>query len=139
MIDANKGPITAKVASILTERELTLNRGSKDGVKSGMKFKVLAKDPIEIFDPETNAKLGIVDREKVMVMASSVAEKFTICRTYRKWNTGFSNLVAMMAMPHEVEESLKVSDSSLPTPLSEEDSVVKIGDRVVQVADENDK
>ncbi len=132
--------IEGKVAGILNERELTINVGLKDGVWEDMKFSVLAKEPIEICDPETHEKLGVVDREKVGVIAAQVEERFTICKTYKKWTTvgsAFANIGRLMAAPRVEHETLKVNDSSFPAPLSEEESYVKIGDRVIQVKEED--
>jgi len=140
--DSKTQLIFGKVAGILTARELTINIGSTQGVKEGMKFKVLAKEPIGIYDPGTNEKLGVVDREKVRVKATEVNDKFSICRTYRKWENRGSSLASLAyiysSMQWEKQETLKVSDSSLPQPLSEEDSYVKTGDRVIQIIEDEE-
>lgn len=140
MANVENNLIEGKVAGILNERELTINIGLKNGVFEGMKFSILAKAAIEIYDPETHEKLGMVDREKVRVVAAEVNERFSICKTYRKWTTvgsTFANIAGLMAAPRVEHETLKVNDSSLPPPLSEEESYVKIGDRVIQVKEED--
>jgi len=143
MANVGKNLIEGKVAEILNERELIINIGSKKGVSEGMKFSILSQEPIEIYDPETHEKIGMVDREKVRVIAAEVQDRFSICKTYRKWTTGGSSLVniaSMMAavnVPRVKHETLKVNDSSLPPPLSEEESYVKIGDRVKEVKEED--
>ncbi len=133
-------PLRGKVAQILTERELIINIGSTHGVRSGMKFKILADAPLEVRDPETHDVIGEIDREKVVVMASEIEERFTVCKTYKKWSTGGAGFAAianiMMAVPQQKHETLKIEDSSLPLPLSEEESYVKVGDRAVQLVDE---
>jgi hypothetical protein len=134
-------PIVGQVAGIINERELAINIGSKNGVLDGMKFSVMAKEAIEVYDPETKEKLGMIDREKVRVMATEVKEKFSICKTYRKWASISASMVSigsLFAGPTERQETLKVNDSSLPPPLSEEESYVKIGDRVIQIIEEAD-
>lgn len=140
MANVENNLIEGKVAGILNERELTINIGLKNGVFKGMKFSILAKEPIEINDPETHEKLGMVDREKVRVVAAEVNERFSICKTYKKWRTvgvSFDIIASMLATPREVHETLKVNDSSLPPPLSEEESYVKIGDRVIQIKEDD--
>ncbi len=133
------------VASIINERELAINIGSSLGVKTGMKFKVLAEIPTEIHDPDTNELLGFFDRDKVRVEATEVQERFSICRTYRKKTIRASSYYDMIDIfgqrtlsspPREVVETLKVEDASLPAPLSEDESYVKKGDRVVQLIDD---
>src|SRR6266516_7397757 len=75
-----------KVAKILTEREVVINIGSTQGVKKGMRFAILAPTPEEILDPETDEVLDVVDRTKVLVQATEVRDKITICSTYRTIN-----------------------------------------------------
>jgi hypothetical protein len=134
------GPIQGKVAGILTERELTINIGSADGVHEGMKFKVLADMPIEVRDPQTGEKLGEVDREKVRIAASEVREKFSVCRTYRKWGTPFPWYFGnILSRNVERYETLKAQDSQLPAPLSEDESYIKKGDRVIELVGEEDE
>jgi hypothetical protein len=137
--------LEGKVAGVLSERELTINIGSNEGVQIGMKFKVLSAEPIDVRDPETDDLLGIVDREKVRVRVIEVEEKFAICKTYRKWTTSGGPLYglgvvsrAWVEEPKTVHETLKAEDSTLPLPLSEDESYVKKGDRVILVTEEED-
>lgn len=136
--------IQGNVAGILNERELTINLGLERGVVPGMKFKILATEPIYVKDPKSGDILGTVDREKVRVIASEVQPKFTICRTYRKKTVGTNSFMEMVMINNilanspkrEIPETLKAKDSSLPPPLSEEESYVKIGDRAIQLKKE---
>ncbi len=131
--------LQGKVAKILTEREVVINIGSAQGVKKGMKFAILAPTPEEILDPETGEKLDVVDRPKVTVQATEVREKITICSTYRTTTLSGGALTLSYSIarlfdpPRVVPETLRIEDSSLPAPLSPEESYVKIGDRVKQV------
>jgi hypothetical protein len=134
--------LQGKVASILTARELTINIGREHGVEVGMIFKVLADIPVQVIDPDTNNKLGEVDREKIRVKVSEVEDKFSICKTYRTRHTGglspyITSLYASMLIDREEVETLKASEASLPPPLPEEESFVKRGDRVIQVLAKN--
>jgi len=134
-------PLHGKVAAILNERELAINIGADDGVEPKMKFKVLAEYPTEVLDPETSERLGVIDREKVRVQATEVRERMSICRTYRTRHIPgglyyYFRMPNLMAPPREVPETLKADDSSRLPPLPEEESYVKIGDRVVQLAEE---
>ncbi len=133
--------LQGKVAKILTEREVVINIGSAQGVKKGMRFAILAPTPEEILDPETDEVLDVVDRTKVLVQATEVRERITICSTFRttKISGGaFSMSYAIDRLfdpPRVVPETLRIEDSSLPAPLSPDESYVKIGDRVKQVKD----
>lgn len=134
--------LSGKVAAILNARELVINKGSASGVMLGMKFKVLSDEPTEIYDPETQEKIGVLDREKVRVKVVEVQENLSVCRTYKTYTVGGSsfyplgNLIGEPA--RQIPETLKTKDSSYLPPLSEEESYVKIDDRVVQLADPDD-
>ncbi len=56
--------LRGKIAQLLSDRELVINIGLKDGVSKGMRFAILAATPLEIRDPDTNELLESIDREK---------------------------------------------------------------------------
>jgi hypothetical protein len=128
------GPVPeGKVAKIISTRELGINLGFAKGVEEGMIFAVLAETPLRIVDPDSGDLLGEVDREKVRVKATEVFEKFSICRTFETYETsGLGLALASIAATRRVR-TLTIEDSELPPPLSEEESYVKVGDRVRQV------
>jgi hypothetical protein len=137
--------LEGRVAAILNERELAINIGESNGVRVGMKFKVLSDQLTEIYDPDTNEVLGVIDREKVRVQAVVVQKKFSVCRTYRKHITKagpFYNINVnfttrdLFAPPREIPETLKAEDSFLPQSLPEEESFIRKGDRVFQLFDD---
>ncbi len=135
-------PIMGKVAGVLNERELTINIGSKNDVCVDMKFKILASSPFKVKDPDTQEVLGTLDREKVRVKVIEVFEKYSICKTFRKITTGgfnIPNIAALMQPRREIPETLKAEDSTLPPPLSEAESFVKKGDRVVQLIEADEE
>jgi hypothetical protein len=137
---SNQVLLQGKVAGIMNARELIINIGREHGVTVGMVFKVLADSPVEVVDPDTNKKIGEVDREKIRVKTSEVDDKFSVCKTYRTKRTGgilgsatLASLYGQMLIETEKVETLKASDASLPPPLPEEESFVKRGDRVIQI------
>ena len=71
-----------KVAQIVSEREIAINIGKKDGVVQGMQFSVLAATPQEVTDPDTGELLDTIDRSKIDVEATEVRDKITICSTF---------------------------------------------------------
>lgn len=131
--------VQGKVAAILNARELVINRGEEAGVRTGMKFKVLADKPTEILDPDTGDVLDYIDREKVRVQAMDVKPKASICKTYRIRSKGYSilsstgDMIRELNTPSTSPETLRIQDSSLPPPLDEADSYVKKGDRVLEL------
>ena len=132
--------LKGRVAQIISSRELVINIGSIQGVEPKMIFAVLAESPLDIKDPISGESLGVIDREKVRVEATDVQENLTICRTYRaKATSGRVSATSILmsglwgAEVGEGVETLRAKDSSLPAPLSPEESYVKIKDRVVLV------
>jgi hypothetical protein len=137
-----KARLEGRVASILNARELVINIGSDGGVERGQKFAVLAATPIRVKDPASGAILDEIDREKIRVEAHEVRAKITICRTYRMRGLGGFALTSQAAVLAKLFpagkaqiETLRADDSEKPPPLSEEQSYVKINDRVVAVDD----
>jgi len=138
-----KKRIEGRVAAILNAQELAINIGEDAGVVLGMKFAILAESPMIVKDPITNKELDQIDREKVRVKATEVRAKITICRTFRvKHIAGgplsSSGIIELMsgkltAPPREIPETLRLEDSSVPPPLPEEESYVKVKDRVIEV------
>lgn len=134
--------LEGRVASILNAREIVINIGSNVGVVAGQKFAVLAAAPIEIRDPESQKLLDTVDREKVRVEATEVRPCITICRTYRMKggmlepapSLHYLPSVVMSSLVDAAPETLRVEDASVPPALAEEESYVKINDRIVSVS-----
>jgi len=141
-------PLKGNIAAILNERELVINIGANKGVKIGMKFKVMSEEPLKILDPNNNEILGEIDREKVRVEVIEVQEKLAIARTYKTRHISGGSLYPWTALatyfsrepfaePKDVPETLKVKDSNLPQTLSEKESYIKKGDRVIQLLEED--
>jgi len=140
---SDAGLLEGRVAQIISARELAINIGRAHGVRLGMRFAVLAETPLQIRDPATKEVLDTLDREKVRIEVSELRERISICKTYRSWTTGrgtpLPNLdVSLFLPPRRVYETLEAKDYDKPPPLSEEDSYVKINDRVVQVPTERE-
>lgn len=134
-------PIRGLVASLLTSRELVINRGSDHGVTKGMKFAVLNRQGLGIKDPETDEELGSVAIPKVIVEASRVDPRLTVARTFNKRRTNvggqFSGLglAAMFEPPKWIDEweTLRTDQKPLIKELPPSESYVEIGDPVVEV------
>ena len=127
-------PIQAKVAKILSIRELIINKGENDGVKVGMVFKIVAKDSLEIFDPESNKSLGFYDREKIKVKVTQVLDNMAVCSTFKENDDGllvFKSRSLSSLMSKDDNPTLKAADTSIPEPLPEKDSYINIGDSAI--------
>ncbi|NCT90137.1 hypothetical protein GXB85_04100 [Cellulomonas sp. APG4] len=135
--------IEAKVARILTARELVLNRGSDAGVEVGMRFAILNRRGNEIIDPETKEVLGSVELPKTFVKVISVDARLCVARTFREFyhpgqrgaldfTSSLSTLMASIPERTEVE-TLKTDETRMKDEMDEADSFVKTGDPAVQV------
>jgi hypothetical protein len=134
-------PITGAVAKILTARELVINRGSKDGVRPGMRFQVLDPKGEDIRDPESGESLGSIERPKVSVEVTSVEERLAVAKTFhsRKVNVGgaYGGLSALARQFEPARyvtkfETLKTDENTWED-LDESESFVKTGDPVREI------
>jgi hypothetical protein len=127
--------IEGRVAQLLNARELVINVGAAAGVRKGMKFRVLADAPLEVLDPQTQAVLDTIDRDKTQVEAVEVRDKIAICRTFRNigGNLVRRQLEGIFDLSVSRPETLQMKDSSLPPPLPESESYVKVNDRVISI------
>ena len=141
-------PIHGKVARVLTTREVALNRGSTDGVRSGMVFKILTPKGSKIEDPDTGEVIGSVELEKARVRVTSVQDRVSVASTFRthRVNVGGSGIALSgisdrMFTPPKWETRIEtlIADENATEDLPEEESFVRTGDPVVQVLDDNDR
>ena len=130
------GQVLGTVAKVLTARELVVSIGSRNGVRKGMRFAVLAEIPEDIIDPESGEVLESLEREKIRVEAVDVRNAITICQTYQyRWIGDidlariFSN-ASSISFRRKVTETLRASDHAFLEPLSEDESLVKVGDPI---------
>ena len=140
----NPEPIRGKVAKILNSRDLVINRGSQDGVRLGMVFNVLDAKAEDIRDPETEEILGSLRRPKVQVKVTELQDRLARASTFqaKRVNIGgagfggaLSDVARMFEPPKYVTryETLK-TDEATWSDIDEEESFVKTGDPVEQVA-----
>lgn len=134
--------IEAKVAQIMTARDLVLNKGSDDGVTVGMRFAILNRKGADIKDPDTGEVLGSVELPKTFVKVVSTKPRLCIARTFRQFRISGGALWAMSALggltspPRTNVETLKTDEARLQDELDERESFVKIGDPAVQMVGE---
>lgn len=137
MVTPTQKVIEGKVAKILNDRELVINRGSTDGVQLDTIFKVV-EDSEPILDPDTQEPLGSVEREKVRIKVVHVQESLAIGRTYETYQTRGGPLWALGAISHLAtppETRVRTLRSSTG-PLDESESLVVIGDKIVELAEQ---
>jgi hypothetical protein len=146
--------IEGRVAKILNSRELVINRGAQDGVELGMRFAVLEPKGEDVADPETGEILGSVNRPKVSVEVVDLKERLAVVRTFRirSRNVGgsgspfdYSGILGRTILGNtdpprwvRVPETFKTDETTWED-ISEEESFVKVGDPVREVAGEGDR
>ena len=109
-----------------------------------MRFAVLDPAGEQISDPDTGKIIGSLQRPKVQLEVVQVTDQMSVAKTYQYrtvniggTGSGFAQLgdVARLFTPrHEVKryETLKSSEAEWE-PLTEEQSIVKVGDPVIQI------
>jgi hypothetical protein len=126
--------IKGKVAAFVSEREIAINVGHKDGVRVGMVFAVLSSTDAEVKDPDTGETLGTLDREVTRVQAVDVQDRMTVCAPYSALHpTALDEAIEAMYDRFAARHLRRGSSRrTLPT-LNPPDLYVRIGDRVRQV------
>ncbi len=131
--------VRGHVAAILNTRQLALNIGSLNHVEVGMQFDVVHARNHELKDPISGESLGKLELPKKRVKISEVAERYSIASTLaREVNVGGRGLgwdfANIYGPPKWVTryDTLKKSSASFEE-IDESESVVKVGDPVVEV------
>lgn len=146
----NESRLEGKVAEILDSRNLVINIGKEDEVEVGMYFKVLDPKGENIKDPDTGDVIGSIKRPKRYVKIKDVKENLSLAKTYKKYtvNVGGTGLdleaagkFAESLMPPKYKEryeTLKAEEKAWED-IDEEESLINIGDPVVQLTSEEVK
>ena len=145
MQETQSALIEGKVATILNVRELTINRGSQDGVEVGMRFKIVDENAA-VIDPDTKEELGTISREKIRVKIVYVQPRFSIARTYDTYQAiepipNLARQIEELGMPLIARRTRTVTKvrtlaSGSETPLESYDEgkgFVNVGDKAVQL------
>src|SRR3712207_6925498 len=72
--------VEGKVAKILGNNEIVINRGRNEGVRQGMLFEVFAPEGEEVWDPDTGETLGTVEDVKAHAEVIEVKERLAVAR-----------------------------------------------------------
>ena len=125
--------IEGKVAKILNSREVIINKGTLDGVETGMKFDVQEPE-VTVFDPDSKVLLGRLTRSKVRVEIIEVEPKFSVARTFETYREKNRDpLSSVLGLPRYVTRVKTIRQESGPHFEFHEDSVhVDVGDLAIQ-------
>lgn len=72
--------VEGKVAKILGNNEVVINRGRGDGVRQGMLFELFAAEGEEVWDPDTGETLGTVEDVKARAEVTEVKDRLSVAR-----------------------------------------------------------
>jgi hypothetical protein len=81
--------VEGKVAKILGNSEIVVNRGSGQGVRRGMLFEFFAPEGEEVWDPDTGETLGTVEDVKAKAEVTEVKERLAVARIQNVQETPF--------------------------------------------------
>ena len=132
--------IKGKVAAVLNERDLVINKGSDDSVLEGMLFQVTQPD-FRITDPDSGAELGVIARDKIKVQVVEVHPQFSVAKTYETYPAyvpSASERAEALSWGRTVTRVRKIimePDGRKTAIIGVEGSTISIGDPVVQITE----
>ena len=132
-------PIQGKVAAILNERDLVINKGRTDGISEGMLFQVTQPD-VPIRDPDSGANLGVLTRDKIKVRVVEVHSQFSVAKTYETYSAHVPSAYEQAELASRGRTVTRVRKIIMESPgqntatIGQEGSTVKVGDPAVQIA-----
>jgi hypothetical protein len=133
-------PIQGKVAAILNERDLVINKGRSDGISEGMTFQVTQPD-VPIRDPDSGLELGVLVRDKIKVRVFEIHPQFSVAKTYETYSARVPSEV-QQALSRvagrtvtRVRKILAESSEQEGDTIGREGSTVYVGDPVVQITE----
>ena len=125
--------IEGKVAGIIDEYTVVINRGYEHGVEEDMRF-VIYEPGDEITDPDTGDSLGKFEYVKAKVKVVNVQEKFSTAKTYETYTMTMPAMTIAQVMGQTRREELPL-DEETKARLQKGLRPVKIGDSVRQILD----
>lgn len=126
--------VDGKVAEVLNDREVVINRGEEHGVILGTRFKVV--EMVDIQDPDTGDELGAMIREKIRLKVVHVQPTLCIARTYQTYRRKPSSRDGVdYFLRTSITEVQRIS-SDEPFAPSVRGAFIEIGDVVNEVTDD---
>lgn len=137
--------IKGKIAELLDERRVVINKGSEDGVSLGMYFQIFSPETTDVRDPDSGVRLGSAMIPIMQVQVVHVDAKFCIAATFRSKtvNVGgfdkFSDTLFKMTQPPKyikVHETFEL-DSEQVKKIEEARSKVRAGYPVESISSDD--
>ena len=129
------GRIEGKVAEIVDEYTVVINRGHEHGVEEDMRF-VIYEPGEEIKDPKTKESLGKFEYVKAKVEVVNVQEKFSTAKTYETHTMTMPAIQALALVGGQTMRNELPLDEETRAGLQKRPRIyVKNGDLVRQILD----
>jgi len=127
--------IEGKVAEIIDEYTVVINRGHEHGVEEDMRF-VIYEPGEEIKDPDTDESLGKFEYVKAKVEVVNVQEKFSTAKTYETHKVTMPAIQALALVSGQtMRNELPLDEETKGRLPKRSRTPVKIGDLVRQILD----
>ena len=136
MTNPDAEPIRALVARILNTTDLALNKGTNDGVETGMRFAILSGIGEDIRDPETDEVLDSIPIAKTVVKIVQATPRVAVARTFRSYTRNGIFDALSIAKSETRHETLESDEQSAQQELDPDRAKVKIGDTAVEYTGE---
>lgn len=134
----------AKVAGVLSNKQLIINKGKNSGIKKDFVYEIYPASPILVRDPDSNKEIGKINNKKAEVIVKVVEDEFSICETVSRQTsvdkvTKAIGDVAKALYEQNVFQSIQTTfafdESALLTPDGIYENLVRIGDLAVFVSE----
>ena len=123
--------VEGKVAEVLNDREVVINRGEDHGVKLGTRFKLM--ETLRIKDPDTRDIIGEITREKLRLKVVHLEQSMSIARTYESYKYGGGLADLALQSLQELQGMQRIDVKRIRTSGDGDDTVlVEIGDIAIE-------
>lgn len=115
-----------RIVKIIDPTAFVINAGHMNHIYKGDKFQIMGNQGVPVVDPDSGKTLGTLDEVKAVIVAETVYDNMSICRSERT-QPGYSVLSAITR-----HQELDVDKSQITggTPQS---SPIKVNDQVVGI------
>lgn len=127
-----------KIAKIVDDTTFIITGGARQEIEEGEYFNIIQPDEFEVIDPDTGSALGSYKLIKGKIIAETVYDNFTICRTETYTDqissgglNGITNILAQKSETVTLHKRLDVNEDDItggltPEPISVGDIVEKM-------------
>lgn len=123
--------VMGKVAKLINDTELAINKGTDDGIKSGMTIWIIDESTTNILDPDTGENLGGVSRAKIRMRITGVGKRAAIAE---RWlSSAYESILGRQRTIAAALGTTEKRDKGRENP-DEWSEGVKVGDRFISEA-----